>query len=66
MKEVGYKSMPISEKIQEKIKNLPDDEKLKDLMLAILTEEDKGNFRFKDTYEKLVNAYLAEKDGDDK
>lgn len=58
--------MPISEKIQQKIKNLPDDEKLKELMLAILAEEDKGNFRFKDTYEKLVNAYLAEKDGDDK
>lgn len=56
--------MPISEKIQEKIRNLPDDEKLKELMLAILAEEDKGNFRFKDTYEKLVNAYLTEKDGD--
>ena len=66
MKKAGYKQMPISEKIQEKIRTLPDDEKLKKLMLAILTEEDKGNFRFKDTYEKLVNAYLAEKDGDKK
>lgn len=64
MRKVGYKQMPISEKIQEKIRKLPDDEKLKELMLAILAEEDKGNFRFKDTYEKLVNAYLAEKDGD--
>ena len=27
-------------------------------MIAILTEEDKGNFRFKDTYEKLVNEYI--------
>ena len=66
MKKAGYKQMPISEKIQEKIRTLPDDEKLKKLMLAILTEDDKGNFRFKDTYEKLVNAYLAEKDGDKK
>lgn len=65
MKKAGYKSMPISEKIQEKIRNLSDDEKLKELMLSILAEEDKGNYRFKDTYEKLVNAYLADKDGDE-
>ena len=58
--------MPISEKIQEKIRKLPDDEKFKELMLAILAEEDKGNFRFKDTYEKLIKAYLAKKDGDNK
>ena len=58
--------MPISDKIQEKIMNLPDDEKLKQLMLAILAEEDKGSFRFKETYEKLVNSYLAEKDGENK
>ena len=56
--------MPISEIIRKKINSLDETEALKKLMLDILSEEDKGNFRFKETYEKLVNEYLAEKDGD--
>lgn len=56
--------MPISEKILEKIQQLDDTDELKRLMISILTEEDKGNHRFKETYEKLVNEYLKEKDGD--
>ena len=40
----------------------PDD--FKELMLAVLTEEDKGNFRFKEAYERLINEYLnAKEDG---
>lgn len=50
--------MPISEKIIAQINSVDVDVEFKELMLAILTEEDKGNFRFKDTYEKLVNDYL--------
>lgn len=56
--------MPISEKIRSKILNLDESEEMKKLMLAILTEEDKGNHRFKDTYERLVVDYLKRKDGD--
>jgi len=54
--------MPISEKIIAQINNIDADEEFKKLMLAILAEEDKGNFRFKDTYEKLVNDYLEKKE----
>lgn len=56
--------MPISEKIRSKIAMLDESEDLKKLMLCILEEEDKGNYRFKDTYERLVNEYLTAKDGD--
>ncbi len=56
--------MPISEKIRSKIAALDEPEDLKKLMLDILTEEDKGNHRFKDTYERLVVEYLRAKDGD--
>ena len=56
--------MPISEKIRKRIIALDESNEMKQLMLAILTEEDKGNHRFKDTYERLVNEYLKSKDGD--
>ncbi|MBQ8898480.1 MAG: hypothetical protein IJY86_08365 [Clostridia bacterium] len=56
--------MPISEKIIAQINNIDADEEFKELMLSILEEEDKGNFRFKDTYEKLVNDYLEKKGGE--
>lgn len=56
--------MPISEKIRNKIIALDEPEDLRKLMLCILSEEDKGNHRFKDTYERLVNEYLKAKDGD--
>lgn len=56
--------MPISEKIRNKITALEVSDDLKKLMLDILTEEDKGNHRFKETYERLVNEYLKTKEGD--
>lgn len=62
MKKTGWLLMPISEKIIAQINNIDADEEFKKLMLAILAEEDKGNFRFKDTYEKLVNDYLEKKE----
>lgn len=57
--------MPISEKIIERIKYSNLDKEFKKLMLQILTEEDKGNYRFKAEYEKFVNEYLEtqKKDG---
>ena len=55
--------MPISEKIKEQIDALEVQKDFKDLMIAILTEEDKGNFRFKDTYEKLLNEYIETSNG---
>lgn len=56
--------MPISEKIKKKIENLNETDAFKKLMLDILAEEDKGNHRFKEAYEKRVNTYLKEEDGD--
>ena len=55
--------MPISEKIKEQIDALEVQRDFKDLMIAILTEEDKGNFRFQDAYEKLVNEYIEASNG---
>ena len=57
--------MPISEKIIERIKYSNLDKEFKKLMLQILAEEDKGNYRFKAEYEKFVNEYLEtqKKDG---
>ena len=55
--------MPISEMIKEQIDALEVQKDFKALMIAILTEEDKGNFRFKDTYEKLVNKYIETSNG---
>lgn len=56
--------MPISEKIIAQINSIDTDDEFKELMLSILSEEDKGNYRFKDTYEKMINEYL-EKKGDE-
>lgn len=58
--------MPISEKIKNQIQQLDTTEDFKELMLSILTEEDKGNFRFKDTYEKLINEYIQKNGGVEK
>lgn len=56
--------MPISEKILTQISKIDAPDDFKDLMLAVLTEEDKGNFRFKEAYEKLINDYIkAKEDG---
>ncbi len=57
--------MPISEKIKNKIMSLNESEDLKELMLAILIEEDKGKYQFKGAYESLVNVYLKAKEEDD-
>lgn len=58
----------ISEKIKNQIKelNLPDD--LKKLLIRILEEEDKGTYKYKELYDKLVTEYLTSKGGgsDDK
>ena len=56
--------MPISEKIRNKINGLNEEKGIKELMIAILEEEDKGNHRFKDTYMNLVSEYLDTKEGD--
>lgn len=58
--------MPISEKIKNQIQQLDATEDFKELMHSILTEEDKGNFRFKDTYEKLINEYIQKNGGVEK
>ena len=56
--------MPISEKIMNQIKKIDAPNDFKELMLAVLAEEDKGNFRFKEAYERLINDYLkAKEDG---
>lgn len=55
--------MPISEKITKQIQELDTCENFKNLMLSILAEEDKGIFRFKDAYEKLVNEYIEKNGG---
>ena len=56
--------MPISEIIVTKIEQLDDEREFKDLLISILTEEDKGNFRFKNVYENLINEYLKKKEDD--
>lgn len=56
--------MPISKKIIDQINNLDVDSDFKELMVAILNEEDKGNHRFKDTYERLIKDYLSKKEGE--
>lgn len=56
--------MPISAKIRKRIEDLNDRQEFKDLMLEILTLEDKGNHKYKEAYEKLANLYLKAKDGD--
>lgn len=56
--------MPISEKIMNQINKIDAPNDFKELMLAVLAEEDKGNFRFKEAYERLINDYLkAKEDG---
>lgn len=56
--------MPISEKIMKQISKIDAPDDFKELMLAVLSEEDKGNFRFKEAYERLINDYLnAKEDG---
>lgn len=57
--------MPISEKIKMHIDSIDESEEFKKLMLSILSEEDKGTFRFKIVYDELVNEYLKESEDSD-
>ena len=50
----------ISEKIKKEINALSISVEIKQLMLKILEEEDKGNY--KDTFDKLVNKYLEDEE----
>ena len=52
----------ISEKIKKEINKLSISVELKQLMLKILEEEDKGNYKYKDTLDKLVNKYLEDEE----
>lgn len=52
----------ISEKIKKQIEDLQIDEDMKKLMLRILEEEDKGIYKFKDLYDKLVNEYIEKEE----
>ena len=52
----------ISEKIKKEINELSISVELKQLMLKILEEEDKGNYKYKDTFDKLVNKYLEDEE----
>ena len=57
--------MPISEKIVARIKQSTYDKNFKELMLQILEETNKGNYRYKEAYKKLVDDYIEniEKEG---
>lgn len=55
--------MPISEKIIEQVNNLKIDSDFKELLLKILSEEDKGTHKYKEIYEKMVNEYLTKNSG---
>lgn len=55
--------MPISRKIEEQINRLKISEDEKNLMIAILKEEDKGTHSYKTLYEKLINEYIEKKEG---
>lgn len=60
--------MPISKKIIDKVNSLEQDEDFKKLVLDILNEEDKGNHRYKEKYEQIIEEYLnnsKEKDEND-
>ena len=55
--------MPISDKIVEQIKTLKVNDDFKKLLLDILSEEDKGTHKYKESYEKMVNEYLTKQGG---
>lgn len=54
--------MPISKKIEEQIQKLDIDNDLKELMMNVLKEEDKGTHAFKQLYNKMVDEYLKKKE----
>ena len=56
--------MPISEKIIEQVSSSDISENEKSLILALLKVEDNGIFRFNSEYEKLINSYLENQEGE--
>ena len=56
--------MPISEKIIEQVSSSDISENEKSLILALLKVEDDGIFRFISEYEKLINSYLENQEGE--
>lgn len=56
--------MPISEKIIEQVSSFDISENEKSLILALLKVEDDGIFRFNSEYEKLINSYLENQEGE--
>lgn len=56
--------MPISEKIIEQVSSSDISENEKSLILALLKVEDDGLFRFNSEYEKLINSYLENQEGE--
>lgn len=56
--------MPISEKIIEQVSSSDISENEKSLILALLNVEDDGIFRFNSEYEKLINSYLENQEGE--
>ena len=56
--------MPISEKIIEQVSSSDISENEKSLILALLKGEDDGIFRFNSEYEKLINSYLENQEGE--
>ena len=56
--------MPISEKIIEQVSSSDISENEKSLILALLKVEDDGIFRFNTEYEKLINSYLENQEGE--
>lgn len=56
--------MPIGEKIIEQVSSSDISENEKSLILALLKVEDDGIFRFNSEYEKLINSYLENQEGE--
>ncbi len=55
----------ISDKIKKQINDLDVSESLKELMLKILEIEDKGTYKYKEAYDKLINEYIEKQKEDE-
>ena len=52
--------MPISENIKKTILELEEDEKVKNLLMEILSKEDSGTKQYKKEYEKIINDFIEQ------
>lgn len=52
----------ISEKIKKQINSLDVSKEMKELMIKILEEEDKGVYKYKEIYDKLVNEFIVKEE----